>query len=266
MAAAVAPRLPAASATGPPSRAGKIRDRGSVRRDSVRAADWSTTGMAKVQGDVDVGSGRATGLLSVAGKLSAETLRSHGSLEVVGVADVRDRCTLDGTAHFGAGLHAGALASNGTVRCDGEVRVDRELSATGVVEAPSVRVGLFELSGSAEIPGDLVALATVRARFRGDSRLGTVRARRVELHGPPTGLLPTLLRAVFGGSATVHVDRVEADSVALSAVDVGFVHAREIELGPGAHVTTVEGTVVRKAESSRVGPESRSPRPYGLSR
>lgn len=256
---------PAAAPSRPP-RTGTIRDTGTVRRDSVRATGWTTTGMAKVQGDVDVGVGAASGLVSIAGKLSADAFRARGTLEVVGPTDVRDLLRLDGTVHFQAGVHAGALESQGSLRCAGELRVDRALSAQGVVEAPSAHVGLFELMGSAEIPGDLAATASVRARFHSDSRIGTIRAHRVELHGPPTSLVPTLLRMVFGGSAAVHVDRVEADSVELSAVDVAFVHAREIVLGPGAHVTTVEGTIVRRASSSRVGPESRSPPPHGLTR
>ena len=266
MSAATSSPTLASLPTALPPRTGTIRDSGTVRRDSVRAASWTTTGMAKVQGDVDVEAGAASGLVSVAGKLTAVTFRARGTLEVVGAAEVRDQLSLEGTVHFGAGLHAGALESRGTLRCAGDLRVDRALSANGLVEAPSVHVGQFELTGSAEVPGDLEATVSVRARFRGDSQIGTIRSKRVELHGPPTSLVPTLLRKVFGGAATVHVDRVEADSVELSAVDVAFVHAREVVLGPGADVTAVEGTIVRQAPSSRVGPESRSPNPYGLTR
>ncbi|MCI4339184.1 MAG: hypothetical protein L3J68_02480 [Thermoplasmata archaeon] len=232
----------------------------------MRATSWTTTGIAKVQGDVDVGTGTASGLVSIAGKLTAGTFRSRGTLEVVGPADVRDRLSLDGTVHFQAGVHAGELSSNGTVRCGGDLRVDRSLSATGLVEAPSAHVGLFDLTGSAQISGDLEALLSVRARFHGDTRIERVRAHRVELHGPPPSVIPTLLRTVFGGAATVEVHRIEADTVELSAVNVQFVHAREVVLGPGAHVTTVEGTIVRQHATSRVGPESRSARPHGLSR
>jgi cytoskeletal protein CcmA (bactofilin family) len=266
---AAAPSPPAASPPPPPTappRVGAIRDSGTVRRDSVRASGWTTTGMAKVQGDVDVGVGAASGLVSVAGKLSADTFRARGTLEVVGPVAVRDQLTLDGTVHFQGSLRAGALELRGSLRCAGDLRVDRTLSARGLVEAPSAHAALFELTGTAEISGDLEAMGVARARFRGDSEIGTVRAKRVELYGPPTSLVPTLLRRVFGGSATVRIGRVEADSVELSAVDVAFVHAREIVLGPGAHVTAVEGTIVRQSSSSRVGPESRSPPPHGLSR
>ena len=269
MSAASAPRSApptVGSAPDAPGRTGTIRETGVVRRDGVRTARWTTVGLAKIQGDVDVGSGSSDGLLSVAGKLRAGSFRARGTVEVVGTTEVEGSLALDGTVHFESGLRAGELTSRGTLRSGGPVRVDRTWFARGAVEAPAVTVGVLELSGSAEVPGELSASAAVHARFRGDSRLGTVRARAVELRGPPTSLIPTLWRTVFGGSAAVEVGRVEADSVVLSAVDVGFVHARQIVLGPGAHVTTVEGTVVEQHPTSRIGPESRSPRPHGLSR
>ncbi|MGA8542634.1 MAG: hypothetical protein WB947_03725 [Thermoplasmata archaeon] len=222
--------------------------------------------MAKVLGEVDIGTGSTSGLASIAGKLTAGTFRSRGTLEVVGLAEVREELIVDGTTHFLAAVHAGALQSNGTLRCTGDLRVDRTFTGAGTLEVPSVHAGAFDLTGTAEILGDLEGVAYVRARFRGDSRIGTVRAKRVELHGPPTSLVPTLWRNVFGGSAEVHIERVEADSVVLSGVDVGFVHAREIVLGPGAHVSALEGTIVRQHSTSRVGPESRTPKPHGLTR
>jgi cytoskeletal protein CcmA (bactofilin family) len=262
--ATAASTLPPVSA--PPSKAGAVRDSGTVRRDSLRAATWVTNGLVKVQGDVDVGSGTTSGLVSVGGKLSAGTFRSRGTLEVVGPTNVREQLTLDGSTHLQSAVHAGAVEANGSFRCPADVRVDRALSVTGTFEASSAHVGVFTLTGSAEIPGDLEAAVLVRGRFRGDSHLGTIRARSVVLEGPPTALIPTLWRKVFGGSASVEVGRIEADSVDLRAVDVEFVRSPQIILGPGAHVTTVEGTIVRQHPTSRIGPESRSPRPHGLSR
>jgi cytoskeletal protein CcmA (bactofilin family) len=250
----------------PPPRTGAILDSGTTRRDSVRATRWSTSGTEKVQGDVDVGDGSVAGLIAIAGKLTAGTFRSRGTLEVVGPIEVREQLSVDGTVHFQSTVRAGELSSHGTLRCGGDLRVDRLLSVVGQVETPSAHLGAFDLTGSAEILGDLEALAFVRARFLHDSRIGTIRTKRVELHGPSTTLVPTLLRTVFGGAATIHVDRIEADAVELSAVDVGFVHAREVVLGAGAHVTQVEGTIVRQHASSRVGPESRSAPPHGLTR
>jgi cytoskeletal protein CcmA (bactofilin family) len=222
--------------------------------------------MSKVQGDLDVGTGSATGLVSVGGKLSADSFRTRGTLEVVGTADVRDQFTLEGTSHLHAAVHAGTLDARGSLRCDADVRVDRVFNVTGTLEAPSAHVGLLELTGTIDLPGDLEALLSVRARFRGDSRIRAIRAKSVVLEGPPTSLIPTLFRKVFGGSARVLVGRVEAESVEIAAVDVEFIHANQIVLGAGSHVTEVEGTILRRHPSSRVGPESRSPPPHGLSR
>jgi cytoskeletal protein CcmA (bactofilin family) len=258
--------VPSASPTHPPARSGPIRDRGVVRRDAIRATGWTSDGVAKVLGDVDVVQGSSAGLVSIAGRLLAGTFRARGTLEVLGPVNVREELRVDGTIHFFAAVRAGAMVSAGTLRCGGDLGVDRAFVGTGSVEMPSVHTGAFEFTGAAAVPGDLEAMGRVRIGFRGDSRIGSIRAKRVELHGPPTSPIPTLWRSVFGGSAAVHVDRIEAESVALSAVDVGFVHAREIDLGPGAHVTALEGTIVRQHPTSRVGPESRTPKPHGLTR
>jgi translation initiation factor IF-1 len=215
-----------------------------VRRDSVRASGWTSHGLAKVQGDVEVGTGTTVGLLSIGGKLSADTFQSRGTLEVVGFSDVREALTLDGTSHLQSGGHAGTLDARGTLRCGADLRVDRMLTVAGAIEAPSAHAGAFDLTGTVTIPGDVEAVVSVRARFRGDSDIGTIRAKSVRLEGPTPALIPTLLRSVFGGSAVVRVGRVEAESVELSAVDVEFVRGTSIILGPGARVREVEGTIV----------------------
>ncbi|MGI0130163.1 MAG: hypothetical protein ACREDE_01700 [Thermoplasmata archaeon] len=268
--AAATPRVPVAPIpTTPPTpavRSGTLRDAGTVRRASVRAATWTTRGTTKVEGDVDVGSGSSTGLASIGGRLSAGAFRASGTLEIVGPTEVREELTVDGTVHLRAAVRCGTLDARGTLRCGAELHVDRVLTVTGSIEAPSAEVGLFALSGTAVVPGELRALAAVRAQFRGDSAIGSVRARSAVLKGPPTALIPTLLRTVFGGSGVVHIGRVEADAVELSAVTVEFVRSPAIVLGPGCHVREVEGTIVRRHPSSRVGPESRSLPPHGLSR
>jgi hypothetical protein len=262
---------PRPSVSSPPGRAvlprvGDYRDVGPVRHDAVRANSWAVSGLAKVQGDVDVGSVTVQGLLSVGGKIVAGRLAVHGTLDAVGPVEVQGSLDLDGTARFDSPLHAGDLRAHGTLRGAGPVRVDRAFGADGSIEAPSIAAAFFDLTGGAEIAEELVVGGTARARFRADSRLGEVRAKRVEFHGPPTALVPTLMRRVFGGSAAIYVARIEAETVELSAVDVGFVRARQVVLGAGAQVTAVEGTIVRQHPSSHVGPESRSAPPHGLSR
>ena len=269
---AAAPSRIVAPATSPvpaaprPERGRPIRDVGTTRRASVHSVLWTTRGLAKVEGEVDVGRGDADGLTAIAGRLVADTFRSRGTLEVFGATDVRELLTVDGMTRLGGPAHAGELEARGTLHLDADLAVDRALFARGLVEAPNVRAALVDLGGAAEIPGRVTGTAVVRGRFDRDTNLGSVEAPRVAFQGPPTSLIPTLWRAVFGGGAEIRIGRIEAETVELAAVDAELVRARSISLGPGAHVTTVEGTVVRKDPTSRVGPESRSPRPHGLSR
>lgn len=260
-----APAVPSTKPSAPPT-GSEIRDAGTVRRDSIRATAWRSRGMSKVQGDVDVGVGSTTGLVSIGGRLTAQSFRARGTLEVVGATEVREQLTLDGTVHFRAPVHAGTLDARGTLRCPADVRVDRALTVTGSFEAPSAHVGLLDVTGTVDIPGDLDAVVSVRVRFRGDSHIHAIRTKSVVLEGPPSALIPTLVRRVFGGAAEVRIGRVEAETVELSAVYVEFVHAEKIVLGAGAHLREFEGTIVRRHPSSRVGPESRTPPPHGLSR
>lgn len=245
----------------PPPSLVTVADHGIVRHDSLRAERWTADGSVKVSGDVEVGSADVAGTVSVGGRLSARALRSRGTLEVEGPVEVRELLSTRGNAHLGSTVHAGQLALDGDARIGGAVTVDREGTVRGNVHAPSLTAGLLELDGSATIPGEVRALE-VLARFRLRSELGEVRARRVRLFGR----VSTLVDKVFFRFEPVTVERVEADSVELEAVEVAFVRAKEIVLGRDAHVTTLEGTVVRRHPSSSVGPESKSPPPYGLRR
>jgi hypothetical protein len=126
---------------------------------------------------------------------------------------------------------------------------------------PTVAAGSLDLTGAADVPGAITA-DRVTARFRSASSLGNLQARTVVLRVRP----PNPVEMVRGTSIAVRVNRIEADTVELDGVDVQFVRAREVTLGRGAHVTEWEGHVVRRHASARIGPESRTPPPYGLSR
>ncbi len=257
---------PAAPPAAPaPALRGLVRDSGAERHDAVRAARWALSGTAKVTGDVTVGEARLRGLAAVGGRLTADRLTVHGTLEVVGPVEVRGTGVFEGTFRPMGPVHLGTGYVRGIARVTRELRVDRMLQVAGALEAPSLRVGLLELQGSANVPGELVSLTGFHARFRGDSTLGPITARDVVLRGPPPGLVPSILRRVFGGSAHVVVERIEAERVELSAVNVAYVCAPAVVLGPGAHVAEVEGTILRQHPSAHVGPESRSRPPHGLS-
>lgn len=245
---------------------GVVKDSGAVRRESVRAARWISSGTVKVTGDVTATEVAVRGLATIGGKLTADRCSVHGTLEVVGPIEVGAAGILEGTFRPLGPAHFGSANASGVVRAVADLRVDRVLRVAGALEAPSVHAGLLDLDGSALVPGEIAGAAKVRATFRADSTLGTILAPSVALQGPPPGLVPTILRKVFGGNAMVHVERIEADHVELEAVTVAFVRSPEIVLGPDAHVAELEGTIVRQHPSAHVGPESRSPPPHGLSR
>jgi cytoskeletal protein CcmA (bactofilin family) len=265
-AAAASPSTVARSAapTSPPDPV--VRDAGAIRHDTVRAMRWTVSGTCKVTGDATAAEATVAGLLSIGGRLTVTRMTVRGTLEVLGGTDVRERADLDGTFHPRGPVHLASARVAGILRTDSDVRVDHDLAIDGALEAASLHVGVLELTGTATVPGEVVASGRIRAGFRGDSSLGPVQAREVSLKGPPPGLVPSLVRKVFGGNAHVEVERIEADRVELEAVNVGLVRSKEIVLGPGAQVTEIEGTIVRQHPTARVGPESRSRPPHGLSR
>jgi cytoskeletal protein CcmA (bactofilin family) len=232
-----------------------------VRHDAVRTERWKANGTVKVSGGVDVTTADVTGTISVGGALTAGSFRARGTLDVDGTVEVRELLAARGNVHCSATVHALDLSLVGTVRIGGAVSVDRTFTLRGVLHAPSVTAGVLEVDGSVEVPGEVRAL-NLLADLRHRSTLGSVRARRVRLRGRA----PNVVDKVFFHLDPVTVERIEADSVELESVDVAFVRAKEIVLGRHAHVTAVEGTIVRRHPSSSVGPESKSPPPYGLRR
>lgn len=254
------PRSPPVGAVRPP-RTGSVRDRGVTRRDSVHATSWDVEGTVKVMGEVDVGTGRVSGVLSVAGPITADTLVCRGTLDVGGPIMVAGTLTTDGGLHGAGPVRAAHASFSGTSRLAGEVVIDGTLTTRGHFAAPSLRAGEFRGDGAVHVPGTIEA-ATVEVRIRRDSRFGTILAHSVRL----TRSAPNPIETLFGRSPPSPVARIEADRVELEGVDVAFVRCPEVVLGREAHVTELEGTIVRRHSAALVGPRSKSPRPYGLSR
>lgn len=238
-----------------------LSENGVVRHDAVLARRWSVRGTAKVSGDVTVEAADLQGFLVVGGAFRGGRGRLRGTIEVAGPLDLRSELTVEGTLRGGTTVRAGSVAVSGTLRSAGAVEVVGTLEVRGRLEAPSLRAAELRLRGCAEISGTTHALK-VEAEFDRPSALGSVEARSVRLRGRA----PSPVDRLFGRSTPVSVERIEADRVELERVDVAFVRAPEIRLGAEAHVTTIEGTVVARHRTSRVGPESRSPRPPGLRR
>jgi predicted acyltransferase (DUF342 family) len=238
-----------------------LRERGAIRHDSVRAARWTLDGTAKVTGAVEVGVLDVRGALVVGASLVADRVRSRASLEVGGPVEVRGMFASHGSLRAGAAVHAVDLEMTGTARIAGLLGVDRTCSTKGNLHAPDLTGGVLRLEGSAHVPGEIQALS-MDATFREASELGHITARTVRLRGP----VPNLVDKVFFHEPTVVVQRIDAESVELTGVEARFIRAQRIVLGRACHVTAVEGTVVSQHSSSTVGPESRTPPPFGLRR
>ena len=252
-----------ASSPSPPSpaRGPRLLERGTVRHDEVRAQRWVVHGIAKVLGSAEVGVGELDGTVAVGGAFAADQLAVVGALDLRGPLTVTGRFSTHGTFDAGSSVHAGEAFLRGAARVLGELVVEGPLTVRGMLRAPSVRCGALDLYGTAMIPGEVVA-TSVDVDLVADSALGTVQCREFRLRGPA----PNVVQRVLGQPSLVTVERVDAETARIEAARVRFVRAREIILGRGAHVEAVEGRVVRAHASSRVGPESWSRPPHGLSR
>jgi len=245
----------------PPPRTGSVADQGVVRHETVHAERWTVAGTTKVVSEADAASIDARGTVAIGGALTADSCAVTGSLDVGGGIEVRTTLHVDGHLRGRSTVHTGALEVKGTARCGGAVRADQELTVRGALIAPSVRATALHLHGAADVPGDLEA-STVEARFEEDSRIGRIVGSSIRLRGR----VPTLVDKAFFRHATVTIERIEGQKVELEAVHVALVHAEEVVLGRDAHISELEGTVVRRHSTARVGPRSKSPPPYGLSR
>ena len=249
--------------TAPPTgpSAGTVADHGTVRRDSVAAARWTVSGTAKIAKDVRAATIGLRGFVTVGGHLSATSLRGRGTLEVQGPLEVGGPLTLNGTLRGGASVHATELDVTGSMRCSGPLRVDRMSSVDGMLEAPSVTAGILRIKGGARLPGR-VDVGALDAELRETSAFGSITGRVVQVRAK----VPNVVDKVLFHERLVTIDRIEAESVSLEGVEAGFVRSPQILLGRACHVTEIEGTIVRQHASSYVGPESRSPPPFGLRR
>ncbi|MCI4330310.1 MAG: hypothetical protein L3K19_00480 [Thermoplasmata archaeon] len=243
---------PPAAATPRPN---PIEDRGPVRRDSVRSARWIAHAGAKVLGDVDLGSGRVVGPLSVRGTINAEEFSSEADAEVFGRVEVQGALRLAGDSRLLAGLRCGELVVRGRLKVQGPVGVGRTARLDGRMETDAdVTVqGVFAFDGTLRIPGTLRA-GSIEGRLRSASAVGSILCDSIALRRP----------GGLGGSADrLQALRIEAREVHLESVQCEYVRAEKVFLGPGCHIARVDGTVVERHRSSYVGPEATFERPPG---
>lgn len=224
----------------------------------MRLLRWIVNGSAKVLGAVEVGSVEAVGLLSVGGDLTAGDVRVRGRLSAGGATRCTGRLESKGTARFVGPVEAAELRVQGRTECSVGLRVTGRASVEGQLLMPDAfAAGSLEFAGSLSVGGSLEA-NEVHGTLEGESRVGRVKATRLELRRPS---FPPWKR---GGEFLT--ERIDADEVRLEGTRVEYLVAREIHLGPDCHVNRAEGTIVERHRSSYVGYESSSPPPPGLFR
>lgn len=255
------PHVAAAAAT-PLPRIGQIVDRGTVRRESVHAEIWAIDGTAKVLGDVDANQADLRGFVTIAGRLSADRILVRGELEVVGAMTARGTLEVRGQCRAFTDVGAGDAGFDGIVHIGGALQVARLLQARGQLAVRgSVAAGFFQSDGRFAIGGTLRA-PRIQATVRGTSHIGSVEGEDVQFKLPTR---PPILRSILE-SPTLDIDRIEAKSVRIEGVTVQYLRADRTVVGRNCHVVRYDGTIVSCHSSSHLGPESRTPRPPGMSR
>lgn len=241
-----------------------MKDTGPVRRDSVLADRWTGRGASKVTGHVDAGIVDIEGALTVGGTLRAGSLRIVGPLDVVGPARVDGAAEIVGPARCGQSFEAGDLESRGPFSVRGPIQVPGLAQFQGdVTLADRATFGRFVGAGSLEAPRGLTA-GSVTLEVHRDSSIGQITAGSVVVKRPPG---PPFKMPFFGKERPrLTVLRIEASEVRLDGVDVEVVRADRVDLGADCHVARVIGEVRSVDPSSHIGPESRSPPPYGIHR
>lgn len=248
-----APSTPAA----PPARTGEIRDSGATHREAVSASTWRAEGVVKVLGPVDAGAVELNGATSIRGRLTADRLRSRGTLEVGGAVVVAQSAVLEGDSRLTGGLRAGSLDARGSTDVGASLDVQGELAFTGHFDVQGdLRAATVRFDGRLTAGGTLTS-TKVEGKLRNEGRVGAILAPTVTIdrHAP-----------LFGPKGHLTVLRIEATDARLAGVRCEYLRADRITLGPDCHIARLDGTVVARHPSSRVGPESSSPRPYGLTR
>src|SRR5487761_281771 len=152
------PSSNAPSPTPPSRREGAFREVGTVRHASIHAQRYRLSGTGKVLGGIDVAEGVVEGLLSVAGNVTADRIRSRGTLEVGGDLPVAESLVAQGSLRVEGGLVAGSAELRGISRVGKDVRVEVQLDAPGALEVGGgLSAALFTPKGRFTVGGTLRA-------------------------------------------------------------------------------------------------------------
>ncbi|MCI4329227.1 MAG: hypothetical protein L3J86_06545 [Thermoplasmata archaeon] len=249
-----APKVPES----PAPLTGDVQDLGMARRDSVRGRSWTARGGAKVLGDVEVETADLQGVIAVRGRLSAARLQVQGTLDITGATTARESIAVDGTARFGGPVSTGTFRISGTGKLSASLKVGGAAHWKGMLEVVGdVEAATVEFDGRITAAGRFAA-PTITGRLRHASKVASIQATRLTLTRP--GLLPPLQ------NGSLEVLRIDAREATLEGVTAEFAKVEQLTVGPHCHIAQVEGHVLSVHPTSHVGPESRSPKPHGLSR
>ncbi len=243
--------------------AGSARDEGTTVRETLRVQSWRASGAVKVLGNVEVDSAVLSGDVSIGGTVDAGELRSSGRLDVLGAVRVRTRLELRGETHLRGSADAANVEASGLVILSGPLRASGLVHYTGSLQvAGPLTSGRLVGDGTIRVGGAIEA-TEVELRLHKASEAASVRADRVRV---TRGGLPLPVAIPGFPRPTFTVARIDAKEAELEGVHCEYLRADRIRLGADCTVAYLDGVVVSRHASARVGPESHSPPPYGLSR
>jgi cytoskeletal protein CcmA (bactofilin family) len=209
-----------------------------------------------VLGDVEVDLADLRGLVSVRGSLKAQSVTAHGTLDIGGPVDVSDTLSTEGETTLRASVRAGHVESRGALTIAADLTASRSIRSHGAVRVGgNVTTPRLDFDGRLEVTGGIV-VTELSGRITGTSRATTIQAERVVVRRG----------GLAGRRATLEVLTIETKEAVLEGVVAEYVRADRIVVGPGCQIARIDGAVTGVHPSSHVGPVSRSPAPYGLTR
>jgi len=216
----------------------------------------SISGAGKLGGG-EYGRVTISGSGKVDGDLVAEELRISGSGKVSGRTEA-GQITVSGSARFDGDVVAEEIRVSGSTRVDGGVET-KELTCSGSFRAGghvsaeylkatgSLGVGgdaeadIFRASGGFDIDG-LLSADKIEIHIGGRCRAREIGGERIEVRRAGGSLLAGLVRilGVGAGVSRLETTLIEADQIVLEDTTADVVRGKEVEIGPGCRIGTVE--------------------------
>jgi cytoskeletal protein CcmA (bactofilin family) len=231
---------------------------------------------ASISGAGKIGGGtydRVTisGAGKVTGDLEADELRISGAGKVDGAVRAR-MIVVSGSTTFAADVHGDEMRVSGSARidgraevkelkCSGTLRVENGISADYLKSSGHLRVGadagaeIFKASGGFQIEG-LLSADHIEINLGGRCTTREIGGEKIAVRRGgwrDKGILLDGLIKLFtgGGAAELHAQLIEGDEIYLEDTIAKTVRGKNVELGPGCEIGTVE-----YSENLRVHPDA----------